>query len=95
MLPAPPRPVVKGVEALRGGNDSEEDGSRDGGPLAVGAGVRCEGARIVLPAPPRPVWRYDFGGMAVGWGSVTEYFLVETDIVKATGYGIVWCGVMW
>jgi hypothetical protein len=63
MLPAPPRPVEALVLERIGEVEVLEV-------VLVEAEDEDAGAtRMVLPAPPRPVWMRWFGG-AVGWGSV-------------------------
>ena len=53
MLPAPPLPVVNGLFEFC--DDSEVGGRRDAGPEASEPRVTDAGARVKLPAPPRPV----------------------------------------
>jgi hypothetical protein len=52
-FPAPPRPVMNGFDDF---DEREEGGRREGGPDASEPRVTAEGARVKLPAPPRPVW---------------------------------------
>jgi hypothetical protein len=84
-LPTPPRPecTTRGAWELvaeelgRGAVDEEDDGDvegnwrREGGPEAVAPRVTFWGARVRLPAPPRPTKR-GARGVALGWGSVIE-----------------------
>lgn len=71
MFPAPPRPLLTLDE-----DAGRPASKREAGPRALMPSLVL-GARKVFPAPPRPEWT---NLLAVGWGSVMEYWDGMPDV---------------